>query len=414
MAVDGTITSEYVQEGAVQGADVILTIDASLQAVTENVLKRDIEKIRNSGFDGKSYEATGGAMVVMKVDTGEILAMASYPDYDPSKFTFGIDSETWDIYRQNNIKNRAISEIYPPGSIYKMVTAIAGLETGVIDSKTKINDTWRYTYYKDYQPTCWKSGGHGWLNVTSAIQRSCNYFFYETGRRVGIDNLAKYTKHFGLGKKTGIELLGESSGKLNERIEGQTWNPGDTIQAAIGQLNNQYTPVQMAKYTSMLANGGKPIKPTIIKTIKKVDGTEISKSEYEAFFNEKLGFKNEQDDININPDNLKVVLEGMRSVTNESGGTAYKYFKDFNIEVGGKTGSAQVEENGKIAYAHAWFVGFAPFDNPEIAVVILVERGGAGSYTVEAARDVMAEYFGMNARQINEDVTAKPTTEIQN
>lgn len=413
MAVDGTITNEYVQDGAIQGSDIVLTIDASLQSITEQVLKRDIEKIRNGEF-GKAYDATGGAMVVMKVDTGEILAMASYPDYEPSKFTFGIDSQTWNEYKQSNMKNRAISEIYPPGSIYKMVTAVAGLETGVIDKDTKINDTGVYTYYKGYTPKCWKVSGHGWLNVTSAIQRSCNYFFYETGRRIGIDELARYTKHFGLGKKTGVELLGEATGKLNERTEGVAWNPGNTIQAAIGQLNNQYTPVQMAKYTSMLANGGKNIKPTLIKSIKNVDGTEIPKSEYEAYFNEKLGFSNETDDININPDNLKVVLEGMRSVTSESGGTAYQYFKNFNIEVGGKTGTAQVQVGNEIAYAHAWFVGFAPFDDPEIAVVILVERGGSGSYTVEAARDVMAEYFGMNANHVNEDITAKPTTEIQN
>ncbi len=190
--------------------------------------------------------------------------------------------------------------------------------------------------------------------------------------------MARYTKHFGLGRKTGVELLGEASGRLNERIEGQTWNPGNTIQAAIGQLDNQYTPIQIAKYTSMLANGGNEVKPTLIKSIKKVDGTEIAKEEYEKYFNERLGINTEEDDgIKINPDNLKTVLEGMKDVTSESGGTAYKYFKNFNITVGGKTGSAQVEVGGKIAYAHAWFVGFAPFDNPEIAVVILVEKGGS-------------------------------------
>lgn len=169
----------------------------------------------------------------------------------------------------------------------------------------------------------------------------------------------------------------------------------------------------MAKYTSMLANGGKKVKPTLIKAIKRADGTEVPKEEYEAYFNEKLGITEEEDDgININPNNLKLILEGMRSVTSESGGTAYRYFKDFNIEVGGKTGSAQVGGNNE--RAHAWFIGFAPFDEPEIAVVILVENGGSGSYTAGAARDVMAEYFGMNMREVNEDVTAKPSTEFQN
>ncbi len=415
MAVDGTITDEYIQTGAVQGADVVLTIDANLQAITEQALKNNIEKIRTGQF-GEAFDVTGGAMVVMKVDTGEILSMASYPDYDPAKFTFGIDNETWVSWAGNNMKNRAIQENYPPGSIYKMVTAVAGLETGVIDKNTKINDTYRYTYYKGYQPTCWKVGGHGYLNVTSAIQHSCNYFFYETGRRLGIDALAMYTKHFGLGRKTGVELIGEASGKINERKEGEVWNPGDTIQAAIGQLNNQFTPIQMAKYTSMLANGGKSVKPTLIKAIKKVDGTEIPKKEYEAYFNEKLGIQEEvADGINIKEENLRTVLEGMRSVTNESGGTAYQYFKNFNIEVGGKTGSAQVEnERKEVVKVHAWFVGFAPFDNPEIAVVILVENGGHGAYTAEAARDVMAQYFGMNTIQIAEDVTAVPYTQIQN
>lgn len=415
MAVDGTITAEYVDEAASQGADIILTIDANLQAATETALKTSIEKIRNGEF-GKAYDATGGAMVVMNVNSGEVLAMASYPDYDPSKFTFGIDPQTWQIYKDSNIKNRAISEIYTPGSVYKMITAIAGLETGVIDSTTKINDTYRYTYYRDYQPACWKPGGHGWLNVTSAIQHSCNYFFYETGRRLGIDNLYNYSKHFGLGTKTGIELLGEAKGNLSKRIEGQTWNPGDTIQAAIGQLHNQFTPIQMAKYTSMLANGGKTIKPTLIKSIKTVDGIEVPRQEYESYFNQRLGFEEETDDeININDENLKLVLEGMRSVTSESGGTAYNYFKNFNIEVGGKTGSAQVgDKEKKTNKTHAWFVGFAPFDKPEIAVVILVENGGSGSYTAEAARDVMAQYFGMNTNQVNEDVTAKPYTELQN
>lgn len=412
MAVDGTITAEYTGVEAIQGSDVVLTIDANLQEVTEQALRNNIEKIRNGSF-GSTSNATGGSMVVINVKTGEILAMASNPDYDPSKFTFGIDEETWNMYKDSNMKNRAMQEIYPPGSIYKMVTAVAGLETGEIDKDTKIHDTYTYTYYKDYTPHCWKVGGHGWLNVTSAIQHSCNYFFYETGRRIGIDNLAKYTNHFGLGRKTGIELVGESSGRLNERTEGVVWNPGNTIQAAIGQLNNQFTPIQMARYTCMLANGGKNVKPTLIKTIKRSDGTEVPKSEYEAYFNEKLGLTKEQDDgITLNPDNLKTVLEGMRSVTGESGGTAYQYFKNFNIEVGGKTGSAQFGVNKEIT--HAWFIGFAPFDDPEIAVVILVENGGHGAYTAEAARDVMAQYFGMNVNQVNEDVSAIPYTEIQN
>ena len=161
------------------------------------------------------------------------------------------------------------------------------------------NKMTQLTKYKNFQPKCWYytdyHRGHGYLNVSGAIEKSCNYFFYETGRRTGIDNLARYTKHFGLGRKTGIELLGESTGRLNQRQEGVTWNPGNTIQAAIGQLNNQFTPIQMARYTSMLANGGKPIKPTLIKSIRQYDGTEISSQEYTNYFNEKLGIKTEEE-----------------------------------------------------------------------------------------------------------------------
>ena len=228
--------------------------------------------------------------------------------------------------------------------------------------------------------------------------------------------MARYTKYFGLGRKTGIELPAEEKGMLNERKEGKVWNPGDTIQAAIGQVNNLFTPIQMAKYTSMLANGGNIVKPTIIKQIKNVDGTEVPKEEYEKYFNEKLGITEDEDDgIRINPENLKVVLEGMRSVTSDRGGTAHTYFRNFNIEVGGKTGSAQAgREDDPNAKVHAWFIGFAPFDNPEIAVVIVVENGGHGAYTAEAARDVMAQYFGMNANQITEDVTAIPYVQMQN
>lgn len=418
MAVDGTITDEYISKEAEQGANVILTIDANLQAVTEKALAENIDKIRNGGFSDQS-NATGGAMVVMNVKTGEILAMASNPDYEPSKFTFGIDQATWDQYKGSNMKNRAIQEAYPPGSIFKMVTATAGLETGAIDTKAKINDIGIYPY--DGNPKCWlytsNRRGHGWLNVSGAIQHSCNYFFYEIGHRIGIEALEKYTRYYGLGSKTGIELPAEAAGSLNHKEEGKVWYPGDTLSAAIGQKDNNFTPVQMVKYASMLANGGKVVNPTIVKSIKNADGTEVPRAEYENYFNEKLGLKQEQSqEDTLNPNNLKAILEGMRSVTSESGGTAYSTFKNFNIEVGGKTGSAQtgkIDENGK-RITHAWFLGFAPFEDPEIAIIVVVENGGHGGYTAEAARDVMKQYFGMNSNQVTEDVNAKPYTEVPN
>jgi len=416
MAVDGTITDEYVSQEAIAGSDVILTIDANLQAVTEEALKNNIQKISSGGF-GETYDTNSGAMVVMNVKTGEVLAMASYPTIDPNKFIGGISTQDWNAYRDDPGKpliNKAIAGEYPPGSIYKMVTAVAGLETETITTTTKINDVGQYKEVANTSPACWlwnsKRRGHGWLNVSQAIQHSCNYFFYDVGNKIGIDTLEKYSRYFGLGNETGIELTEEKSGKLNHRVEGETWYPGYTLSAAIGQKDNAFTPLQMAKYASILVNGGKKVNPTILKTIQNQDGTEVSKEEIEKYLNEKFGIvQDETENLNINSENLKAVLEGMRSVTSETGGTAYSVFKDFDIEVGGKTGSAQAGDR-----THGWFLGFAPFNDPEIAVVVVIDNGGHGSYTAEAAKEVIAQYFGMNANQVNEDVSAKPSVEIQN
>lgn len=176
---------------------------------------------------------------------------------------------------------------------------------------------------------------------------------------------------------------------------GDDWYLGDTLSAAIGQTLNSFSPLQMAKYVSMLSNGGKNIDVTLIKSVIKADGSEVSKDEIKKYTNEKLGLKNETtEDLHVKESNLQAILKGMKGVTSE-GGTAYSAFANFDIEVGGKTGSAQTGD-GKDA--HAWFVGFAPYDNPEIAVVVLVEHGGTGGYTAGVARDIMKEYFGMNSK----------------
>lgn len=421
MAVDGTTTAEYIAQEAIAGSDVVLTIDANLQRVTENALAANIQKIASGGF-GQAYNAKAGACVVMNVNSGEILAMASYPDYNPADFVGGISNENWNNYNNNESKplvNKAIQNSYSPGSTYKMITAIAGLESGVINLNTKINDVGQYTKYRDYQPKCWVFSdygrGHGWLNVSGAIEKSCNYFFYETSDRMGIDTLARYARYFGLGGKTGVELQGETSGVLSSKETKQklypndSWGPGDTLQSAIGQLYNEFSPLQMARYISMLANGGHKIDVSIVKTIRNADGSEVSREEINKFVNAKLGLQDEEtEDLQINESYLKAVLEGMKSVTSDSGGTAYVRFKDFNISVGGKTGSAEAPNN----QVHAWFVGFAPFENPEIAIVVMVENGGHGNYTAEVVRDIMAEYFGMNTQSVEEDMTATPYVEM--
>ena len=424
MAVDGTITGEYVSKNAIAGSDVVLTIDSNLQKTTEESLENCINKIKNGGFSQR-YDAQGGAVVVMNVNTGEVLATASYPTYEPQWFVGGISQEKWAYLRDDTRHpqlNKAIQSTYAPGSTFKMVTAIAGLETGVITTKEKINDTgiykkynseWKCWYYTSYHR------GHGYQNVTQALQHSCNYFFYETGDRMGIDNLSKYALHFGLGNKTGIELPNEKSGAAASKEtyakirNGATMGPGDTLNASIGQGDNNFTPMQIAKYISSIANGGTVVNPTIIKSVLNSDGTEVSKDEIRKYTNEKLGIVDTDDGITISDESIEVAKEGMRMAASEAGGTAYNIFKNFNIEVAGKTGSAEAgkDSNGN-DLVNAWFVCFAPFDNPEVAVVVMIENGGHGNYAAEVARDVLIQYFGMNeSTEVDESMEATPFVE---
>ncbi len=424
MAVDGTITGEYVSKNAIAGSDVVLTIDSNLQKTTEESLENCINKIKNGGFSQR-YDAQGGAAVVMNVNTGEVLATASYPTYEPQWFVGGISQENWAYLRDDTRHpqlNKAIQSTYAPGSTFKMVTAIAGLETGVITTKEKINDTgiykkynseWKCWYYTSYHR------GHGYQNVTQALQHSCNYFFYETGDRMGIDNLSKYALHFGLGNKTGIELPNEKSGVAASKEtyakirNGATMGPGDTLNASIGQGDNNFTPMQIAKYISSIANGGTVVNPTIIKSVLNSDGTEVSKDEIRKYTNEKLGIVDTDDGITISDESIEVAKEGMRMAASEAGGTAYNIFKNFNIEVAGKTGSAEAgkDSNGN-DLVNAWFVCFAPFDNPEVAVVVMIENGGHGNYAAEVARDVLIQYFGMNeSTDVDESMEATPFVE---
>ena len=415
MSVDGTVTAEYITEEATAGSDVILTIDANLQNIAQMALRNNIEKIKAGGFSQR-YEAKSGCVVVMNVKSGEVLALANCPDYEPQDFVGSISREKYNTYVQGQaLFNRSISGAYAPGSTFKMVTAIAGLETGVIDAKTRINDTGIYPKYT--KPVCWYytsyHKGHGYQNVSGAIKNSCNFFFYEVGDRMGIDNLARYGRYFGLGSKTGIELTSETAGTLASRESkkaryNEDWYAGDITSAAIGQSLNNFSPLQMAKYISILANNGNQVKPTVVKAVRKADGTEVPREEINQFVKEQLGLTDTDiGDVTIKPENLNVILEGMRSVAMDAGGTAYNIFKDFRIEIGGKTGSAETSTGD----VNAWFVGFAPFNDPEIAIVVMVENGGHGNYTAEVVRDIMDEYFGMSNQPVEENVNATPYTE---
>ena len=423
MDVNGTISGEYTTKEAIGGSDIVLTIDANLQRVTEEALANCIEGIR-SGAYSQVYNATGGACVAMDVNTGEILAMASNPDYTPSILYNGISSDQYQDYNNRKVwTNKAIQGAYSPGSTFKMVTAVAGLETGSITPDERIYDSGVYWAEGiDRERHCWiydTSGGrygHGSLNVIGAIEKSCNVFFYETGLRVGIDNISKYAYHFGLGKKTGVELYGESKGLVANRDNEQVWTVGHTVSAAIGQGNNTFTPVQMAKYISMIANGGNNLDVTIVKDVMNSDGTNETREAIENFVNTELGLTDTSsinDDITVSPETLSIVKEGMRRVTEGEGGTASSVFTDFGVTVGGKTGS--VETGTQIdSPIHAWFVGFAPFDNPQIAVVVVIENGGHGFYTADVVKAVMQEYFGTNRTGIDENMSINTENEYFN
>jgi len=405
--IDVDELGRYVVTGnnseAIAGAQVYLTIDSKLQEVTEKALKDNIEKIAAGEYKDGSQQAKSGAVVAIDVKTGEILAMASYPDYDPNVFVRGVSNDEWKELNNESkpMFNRNILGLYSPGSIYKMVVAVAAMEEGVIDKNTIIKDEGVYKKYSNPQPKCWvwspiTQKTHGEINVADAIKYSCNYFFYQVSEELGIEKIEKYSKLFGLGEKTGIELPGEKkgivAGKTYAESVNKTWLPGHTLSASIGQSDNTFTPIQIARYIAVLANGGTRIKPHIIKNVINSDGTEVSNEELEKYFEEILGVTTDDEypeNLNISETTLEEVFKGMESVTGDSGGTAYSTFKDFPIKVAGKTGTVQVGNKDD----NAWFLGFAPYDDPEIAICAVIEQGAHGTYTAPIIKSILEEYF---------------------
>ena len=406
------------------GDSVVLTIDIDLQKKCEEVLEKYIDMIRTGGYSEKFKDATAGAIVVMDVKTAEVLAMASYPSYDPGKLSDGITNSEFAEYFQNEDRpmfNRAIQGTYSPGSTFKMVTAIGALESGAIGIKETVTDRGRYD--KGHKPACWiwtdYGSTHGAVNALQALKVSCNYYFYEVSYRLGIDKLAEYARKFGLGSKTGIELIGETKGTLASKeytnyltsLDGKDrpWMIADTLSAGIGQSYNSFTPIQMAHYIATLANGGDKNKVSIIKEVIKSNGENVSPSEYQKVVEESIGkIEVDTEDVLISPEVKETVFEGMRSVTSDRGGTAYSTFSSFPIEVAGKTGTATAGSGSP----NAWFVGFAPYDNPQIAVVCVIEHGGHGGYTAPVVKEVMEEYFGYNNDNITENLELKSLNDI--
>lgn len=389
----GNVSSEQIITEASSGKDVTLTIDYRIQNVVENALKNTLWNLQTGGY-GKEpiYEAQSGSCVVLDVETGEVLAIASYPVYNINSFVDGISSSEWNSLINDGQKpmfNRAISGTYSPGSTYKMLMGIAGLESGGIYVDEYYTDPGEYPYA--YKPKCWIYTAHqithGSINLAGALKGSCNCYFYEVGRRIGIANIVQWAKNFGLGSKTGIELSGEAKGNIAG--DGATeWSLGDTLSASIGQNTNLFTPIQLANYISTIANGGTLNKVSLIKNVGD-DINSVSLSELASYTKEFTGVDFQTRNLEIDPSYINAVKEGMYAVTTENGGTAADIFADSRVEVAGKTGTAQVASGAN----NAIFVGFAPYNNPKIAVVAIVEHGGEGYYLANMVKDITNEYF---------------------
>ena len=375
----GKIVSETWLEEPEPGGNVVLTLDIGLQGYVEQVLAASVPAI------DVEEETGGAACVVLDVDTAEVLTCASYPTYDITRYNADYNQYASDPTKP--LLNRALQGLYAPGSTFKMVTAVAGLETGVIEPDTEIEDLGRYTYWSTPQPMCWiyreRGTTHGWINVSEAIEVSCNYFFYEVGREVGIDVLVDYATRFGLGQYTGIELFEEkgvmASPEFTESLGG-TWYEGSVLSVAIGQESSQFTPVQLANYIATLVNGGTRNAVHLLKEVKSGDFSQVEYT-YEP---QVLGT------IEIETENLQAVKAGMLALTTQ--GSVSQHFRDLPFQAGGKTGSAQVDDQTD---ANAIFVCFAPYDDPEVALALVVERGGSGSELGAMAADILSYYFSV-------------------
>ena len=378
------------------GREIRLTLDVDLQQAAEGLME---------------IGEKAGAVVAMEVKTGRLLALASTPHIHLDDFTGGISHEKWKDLLDNPkhpLLNKVVQATYPPGSTYKVVTALAGLASGAITPDTPIYCPGSY-FFGNRRYGCWKRGGHGTVTLKRALEESCDVYFYQVGQRVGVDTLAEYAGKFGLGRKTGVELEHEKSGltptKKWKISRYQTkWQDGETLSTAIGQGFNLTTPLQICQMTATLANGGKLYRPQLVEQVTDPDGTVMARFQPELL-----------DEIKGLDNYLELIRQGLIGVVNGPHGTA-RGAKIEGITVAGKTGTAQVvkvaayrhlkEENIPYKFRdHAWFTSFAPAEDPEIAVTVLVEHGlHGGSGAAPIATAVMKEYFKGRIPTVDETV----------
>ena len=382
-AADGSVVSTTLTAPPVPGNNVYLSLDIKLQEAVENALSSYIDTINLERDDDS--KVTGGAVVVESVKTGELLASASYPTFNLAEYRKS-DATVAAVGNDpaKPLLNRATQGQYNPGSTFKMVTALAGLERGNIGRWTQIEDKGRFTEYETYQPACWiySSGTtHGHLDVVGALEHSCNYFFYQLGAWLNRDAIPETAAMFGLGSKTGLEIY-EIPGTLaspeykREKLN-EIWYSADQLLSAIGQSHNMFTPVQIANYISTIANNGTRYRMTLLSKVKTADYSE-------------LVYSHEPEIVNVidDPVNIGYLQDGMRAVART--GTAASVFGNYPVSIAAKTGTVQSDIS---AVNNGVFVCYAPANNPEIAISVVIEKGASGSAVMEIAKTVLDYYF---------------------
>ena len=366
-------------KAAVPGKSLVLTLDANIQKVAEEALANRIAISKELGEPAK-----GGAVVVLDVHTGGVLAMVSNPAFNPNAFTEGISDKAWNTIianKDNPLSNRSIQSAYPPGSVFKIVTAAAALESNLTTDQEVFEDKGVYIL-EGWSFYGWETKGLGKLTVSEGLAWSSDPLFYELGRRLGADNMASYALAFGYGQTSGIKLLGEDSGVVPTQewkvaTYGQPWYPGETLIGAIGQGYYNATPMQQALLLMAVANGGIVYKPMLVDAVMTSEGAVLEQYKPEVLRT-----------IYLRPDVWETIHQGLVAVTTR--GTATRVFQGLPIKVAGKTGSS---ETGR-GTTHSWFACYAPADKPEIAVAVLVEEGGEGTVAATpVARKILEAYF---------------------
>ena len=387
----GKKATRTTKKKSTAGDTVTLTVDMKLQKIAYDSLKNTIASISSGvGGDSKNYgDANAGAIVALDVNTGAVLAMANYPSYSSNIFadtsrTKELNDVLSNASGNKPLLNRAIAEGYAPGSTFKPMTGIAGIETGIVYDGYMVNDIGVKRY--DGMPlSCLSytesngSNSHGYIDLTKALAVSCNFFFFETGIATGIENVAAWGKKFGLGIQTGIDLRGEISGTIASHEAG-TYGEAATAQASIGQESNRFSPLQLATYTATIANGGRRYTPYLIASA----GKENKKPSYVH----KLKYV----DTGVSESTIARIKEGMKDVTSGEEGTAADIFLGLGFTVAGKTGTAETTAEYGVSN-NGVFICYAPVDNPQIAVAVVIEHGVWGRLAAPVARDVIKSYF---------------------